>query len=158
MMAMSVSAASVRARPATTSSKVDSSPSSKVGCGIQVPSVVKATRTAPMGPSKGMPESINAADDVDLVAESVGERRPQRTVDQAAGQDRLVRALAFTTEERAGDFAGGVGPLLNVDGEGEEVRSLPHVPGRGGRGQQHGVADAGDHGPVGQLGEFPRLE
>ena len=39
MMAMSVSSVSVRARPATTSSKVEASPSSKVGWGIQVPSV-----------------------------------------------------------------------------------------------------------------------
>src|SRR5580692_935729 len=72
MMAMSVSASSVRARPATTSSKVDSSPSSNVGCGIQVPSVVKATRTAPIGPSKGIPESIKAADAALIASTSCG--------------------------------------------------------------------------------------
>ena len=81
-------------------------------------------RTAPMGPSKGMPESIRAArgavdgehvvgvhqvggedgaHDVDLVAEAVGEARAQRAVDQAAGEDGLVGGLALTTEERAGD-------------------------------------------------------
>ena len=63
-------------------------------------------------------------DHVDLVAEALGERGPQRPVDQPAGQDGLVRALALTPEERAGDLARGVGPLLDVDGEGEEVRPL----------------------------------
>ena len=117
-----------------------------------------------MGPSKGMPESISAADggvdgqhvvrvhlvgaedgadDVDLVAEALGERRAQRAVDQPAGQDGLVRALALPAEERAGDLAGGVRPLLDVDGEGEEVGPLPDRAGRGGGGQQDGVADAG---------------
>ena len=102
-------------------------------------------RTAPMGPSKGMPESISAAeaplmastswgltrsaaehgaDDVDLVAEAVGEARAQRTVDEAAGEDGLVAGLALTAEERAGDLARGVHALFDVDGEGEEVDAV----------------------------------
>jgi hypothetical protein len=88
----------------------------------------------------------------------LGERRAQRAVDEPAGQDGLVRALALPAEERAGDLAGGVGPLLDVDGEGEEVGPLPHGSGRGGRGQQDGVADAGEHGAVGQLGQLSGLE
>jgi hypothetical protein len=66
--------------------------------------------------------------------------------------------LPFPAEERAGDLAGGVRPLLDVDGQGEEVRPLPHAPGRRDGGQEDGVADAGLDGPVGELGEFPRLE
>ncbi len=72
------------------------------------------------------------ADHVDLVAEAAGERRAERAVDQPAGQDGLVRALALPAEERAGDLPGGVGPLFDVDGQGEEVGSLPYrARGRG---------------------------
>ena len=63
----------------------------------------------------------DGADDVDLVAEPVGEARAQRAVDEAAGQDGLVARLALTTEERAGDAPGGVHALFDVDGEREEV-------------------------------------
>ena len=97
-------------------------------------------------------------DHVDLVAEAAGERRAQRPVDEPAGQDGLVRALALPAEERAGDLAGGVGPLLDVDGQGEEVGPLPYGACGGGRGQQDGVPDAGEHGAVGQLGQLSGLE
>ena len=129
-----------------------------------------------MGPSKGMPEIISAADaalmastscgftwsaptmvpdDVDLVAEALGERRAQRAVDEPAGQDGLVRGLALPAEERAGDLAGGVGPLLDVDGQGEEVGPLPDRAGGGGRGQQDGVADAGHTAPSASWASLP---
>ena len=49
-------------RPATISSKVLSSTSSKVGWGTQVPSWLYAMRTAPIGPWKGMPEIMSDAD------------------------------------------------------------------------------------------------
>ena len=72
----------------------------------------------------------DGADDVDLVAEAVGEARAQRAVDQATGEDGLVAGLALTTEERAGDLAGGVHALFDVDGEGEEVGALAGGLGR----------------------------
>ncbi len=100
----------------------------------------------------------DGADHVDLVAEAGREGRAQGAVDQAAGQDGLVRALALPAEERAGDLAGGIRPLLDVHREGEEIGPLPDGSGGGGRGQQNGVADAGEHGAVGQLGQLPRLE
>ncbi len=100
----------------------------------------------------------DGADHVDLVAEALGERRAQRAVDQPAGQDGLVGRLALPAEERAGDLAGRVGPLLDVDGEREEVGALPDRPGGGGGGQQDGVADAGNDGAVGQVGQLAGLE
>ena len=100
----------------------------------------------------------DGADDVDLVAEALGEGRTQRPVDQAAGEDGLVRGLALSTEERAGDLARRIGPLLDVDGQRKEVRSLAHRAGCGGGSQQDGVADASDDGAVGQLGQLPGLE
>ena len=48
-------------RPATTSSKVDSVLSSNVGCAIHSPPW-RDRRTAPIGPSNGMPETVSAAD------------------------------------------------------------------------------------------------
>ena len=128
-------------------------PPGRWGGGSTSPRCDQATRTAPMGPSKGMPDSMSAAeaplmastswgftrsapkigpDHVDLVAEPLGERRPQRPVDQAAGQDGLVGGAAFTPEERAGDLAGGVHPLLDVHGQGEEVGPLADASRRGG--------------------------
>ena len=102
-------------------------------------------RTAPIGPSNGMPDTISAADaplidtmscglievgaedggdHLHLVAEALGERRPQRAVGEAAGEDRGLARAALTTEERAGDLARGVHALLDVDREREEVDAL----------------------------------
>jgi len=59
-------------RPATTSSNVPASPSSKVGCATHVPSCEYATRTAPIGPSNGMPLIMSAADDALIASTSCG--------------------------------------------------------------------------------------
>src|SRR5690606_41393037 len=64
------------------------------------------------------------SDDLDLVAQTVGERRAQRAVDEAAGQDRVRGRTALPAEERAGDAARGVHALLDVHREGEEVEVL----------------------------------
>ncbi len=100
----------------------------------------------------------DGAHDVDLVAEALGERGAQRAVDQAAGQDGLVAGLALPAEERAGDLARGVEALLDVDGEGEEVRPFTHRPGGRGRDQHHRVAHADGDGTVGQSGQLAGLE
>ena len=96
------------------------------------------------GPRTGCPQIISAAeaalidstscglllvgaedrgDDLGLVAEALGERRAQRPVGQAAGEDGVLGRTAFTTEERAGDLAGRVRPLLDVDRQREEVHA-----------------------------------
>ena len=117
-----------------------------------------------MGPSKGMPESIRAAEAALMARTSWGltwsapkmvpttwtslrkplgnEGRSGRSISR---QVRMAwsEALALPAEERAGDLAGRVRPLLDVDGQGEEVGPLAHRPGGGGGGQQDGVADAG---------------
>ena len=81
----------------------------------------------------------DGGDDLRLVAEAVGERRAQRAVGEPAGEDGVLGGTALTAEERAGDLAGGVRPLLDVDGEGEEVDAGAHVAG-GVRRRQHGGA------------------
>ena len=98
-------------------------------------------------------------DDLDLVAQPGNERGAQRAVDQTAREDRVGRGAALATEERAGDLAGGVRTLLDVNGQREEVEAIARVLARGGGGQQHRVAvKVGGHGARGLLGQAARLE
>ena len=100
----------------------------------------------------------DGADDVDLVAVPVREHRPQRAVDEAAGEDRRLGRTALTTEERTGDLARGVHALFDVDREREEVRSRTWRLGAGGRHEDGGVAELCKHGTAGQTGEATGLE
>jgi hypothetical protein len=77
--------------------------------------------------------------DLHLVAETVDERRTQRAVDETAHEDGLGGGATLAAEERAGDLAGGVGALLDVDGQREEVEAFTRVlAGAGGR-EKHGL-------------------
>jgi hypothetical protein len=100
----------------------------------------------------------DGADDVDLVAEVRRERRAQRPVDQATGQDRGLGRTALTTEERAGDLAGGVHALLDVHRQREEVDALTDMTRSGGGHQDAGLAHAAEHCSAGERGELARLE
>ena len=97
-------------------------------------------------------------DALDLVAVALRPERPDRAVDHARGQDRALGGTSLALEETAGDLPGGVHALLDVDREGEEVRSLaalrPSLCGR----EDHGVAGADDDCAVSLLGELARLE
>ena len=98
-------------------------------------------------------------DDLDLVAQALRERRAQRPVGEAAGKDGLLAGPALAAEERAGDSPGGVHPLLDVDGQREEVKVLLGLLGRGGRRQDHGLLVEVDDGGAGGLsGQLPGLE
>ena len=100
----------------------------------------------------------DGAHDVDLVAEAVREHRPQWAIDEATGQNRRFRCPAFTTEERAGNLAGGVHPLLDVDRKWEEVRTRSGGLRSGGGHQDRGTADLGQDGSAGETGHTARLE
>ena len=63
-------------------------------------------------------------DDLHLVAEALGERRPQRAVGEPAGEDGGLAGTALTTEDAARDLPGGVHALLDVDRQREEVDAL----------------------------------
>src|SRR4029077_13403655 len=60
-------------------------------------------------------------DDLDVVLEALRPERPDRPVDEARGEDALLRRTAFAARERPGDLARGVEALLEVDREREEV-------------------------------------
>ena len=66
----------------------------------------------------------DSGDNLRLVAETLGERRAQRPVGEAAGEDCILGRAAFTTEERTGDLASGVCTLFDVDREREEVHAI----------------------------------
>ena len=104
-------------------------------------------------------ERQDGDDDLDLVAQALLERRAQRAVDQPAGEDRVLAGATLAAEERAGDLAHGVHPLLHVDGEREEVELLlGRLAGRGGR-QEHGlVVEVRRDGTGGLTGQQAGLE
>ena len=97
------------------------------------------------------------ADDLHLVAEALRPERPDRAVDHARSEDGALvrRSLALETAE---DLPGGVHPLLDVDGEREEVGALAGLRAALRGGEDHGVALADDDGAVGLLGELAGLE
>ena len=95
-------------------------------------------------------------DQLGLVVPALGEERADRPVDHARGQRRLLAGFALATEERAGDLARGVHPLLDVDGEGKEVH-VAKVADRGGA-EDHRVAAADDDRAARLLREFAGLE
>ena len=108
---------------------------------------MSATRTPATGPENGRPDDLGGRgrgvdrqhvvelvgverhdgdDDLDLVAQAL-EGRAQRPVDQPAGEDGVLGRAALAAEERAGDAPGGVHPLLDVDGQREEVELFLRV-------------------------------
>ena len=81
-------------------------------------------------------------DQLDLVAEALGEERAKRAVDQPGGEDLLLGRTPLALEEAAGDAPAGVGSLAVVDAEGEEVLPLDRGPRSHDGGENHGVAVA----------------
>ncbi len=97
-------------------------------------------------------------DDLGLVAETLGERRAQGPVGEPAGEDRFLGGTTFPTEERAGDLAGRVGPLLDIDRQREEVHARTHALGSVGRGQHLRAADGRHDGALALRRELAGLE
>ena len=92
-----------------------------------------------------------------VAAEAIGEHRPDRTVDDATGQDLLRRRATFALEEATGDDTDGGRLLAVVDRQGEEV----HVVRGGraiGRSEHNRVAVARQNGTIGQLGHAAGFE
>ena len=95
---------------------------------------------------------------MDLVAEPVGEGGTQRTVDETAGEDRLLAGPSLATEERAGDLARGVHALFDVDGQREEIGTIAGRLGAGGGDEDDGVAHPGGDRTAGERRELADLE
>ena len=98
------------------------------------------------------------ADDLHLVAKALGPERPDRPVDHPRVQRGLLGGLALALEKAAGNLAGGVHLLLDIDGEGEEVGSLTRLAAPDGRGQHDRGAAAHGDCTVGLAGQLPGRE
>ena len=97
-------------------------------------------------------------DDLGLVLEALDEEGPDRTVDQAGGQDLLLGGTALALEEAAGDLARGIGLFLVVHGQREEVEALLRLLLVDDGGEHAGLAVGGDDGGIGLPGDLPRFE
>ncbi len=94
---------------------------------------------------------------LDVVLVALGEKGADGAVRQAGRQDRRLRGASLTLDEASGDLARGVHPLLEVDGEREEVETRAGF-GSIGRSQQHGVSVLHGHGATGEQSELARLD
>ena len=88
----------------------------------------------------------------------VGEEGTQHTVNEARGQDLVVRRTALALEEAAGVASYGGVFLFVFYGEGHEVHALVGLFGRAHGGQQHRVAHSYFYRSIGLLGQLARLD
>ena len=94
---------------------------------------------------------------LDFVLEVLGEQRPDGPVGEPGGEYGVCGWPAFALGKASGNLAARVEPVLDVDGEGEEVNSLSGR--RGGGGYEQGVVVVSDeYGAVRLLGELSGLE
>ena len=97
-------------------------------------------------------------DHLHLVLVALRPQRPDRPVDHARGQDRLLARPALALEKAARYLAGGVHLLFDVHGQREEVGARPsfRAPDRGR--QDNGALLLDQHGAVRLLGHNSGLE
>ena len=82
--------------------------------------------------------------DLNLVADALGEGGAQRAVNQACSQDCLGAGAAFAAEVRCGNLAACVHALFHVHGQREEVEALTGRLADCGCGEQGGLVIDGD--------------
>ena len=88
-------------------------------------------------------------DHLGLIAPAVDEQRADRAIDQAGNQRLLFGGPAFAFEVAAGNAARGIGLLLVVDGQRQEVDALARRFRGNHGGEHHGLAIGRQHGAVG---------
>ena len=99
----------------------------------------------------------DGGDNLNLVAEPVGERRADRTVNHPSSKGGLLTRARLTLDETARKLAGGIHPLLEVDRQREEVQVLRELR-RGGGHEDDGLALTHKNGSTGLLGQLAGLE
>ena len=100
----------------------------------------------------------DVVEDLDLVPEAVREEGPDGAVDETRGEGLLVGGPGLALEEAAGEGALRGEALAVVDREREEVLTVAEVAVGDRRREHDGVAERGDDGAVGLLGELAGLE
>ena len=97
-------------------------------------------------------------DNLGFIEEALGEERPDRPVDQAAGKNLFFRGTSLAFDEATGDFAGGVSVLPIVDGEREKARARFGLFGHARGNEDRRVTGANDDRAVRLFGHFSGLE
>ncbi|MCY1297823.1 hypothetical protein D9M70_472760 [compost metagenome] len=97
-------------------------------------------------------------DDLGIVLVAIGEKRTDRTVDQARNERFVFARTAFALEVATRDLAGSVGLFLVVDGQREEVLARLRRLGRNDGGENDGFAVGGDDGAVSLTGDLAGFE
>jgi hypothetical protein len=108
----------------------------------------------------GVVQLVRAEDrahDLDLVPVAVREERTERAVDEAAGEDLLLRRPPFPLEEAAGNAPRGVGLFPVFDAEREEVLLDRVLAGDRGA-EHHGLAVLDPRGTRSLLGHLADLD
>jgi hypothetical protein len=95
-----------------------------------------------------------SADDLGFVEETFGKQRPDRTIDQAAGENFFFGGTPLAFDKTARDLAGGVGVLAIVDGEREKTGSRFGLIGHASGDQNDRVTGTNDNGAVRLFGHL----
>src|SRR5581483_7931820 len=100
----------------------------------------------------------NGDDQLDVVAEALGEKWSNGTVGQSAGKNCLFRRSSLTLEETARNLTSRVQSLLVVDCEREKIHVGSGLSGGGRGGEDDGVSIAHGHRAVGLSGQLARFD
>ena len=87
-----------------------------------------------------------------VVAHTLGKQGTQRTVDQAAGEDRLLRRPAFALDEATGDLTHGIQLFFKIHAQREKVDAIARLIRRGSGHEQHRIAIADEGRAIRLLG------
>ena len=97
-------------------------------------------------------------DDLRFVQEPFGEQRPDRPVDQPAGENFFFRGTPLAFDEAARNLAGGVSVFAIIDGERKEPGSRFGLFGHASGDEDDRVPGANDYGAVRLFGHLARFQ
>ncbi len=103
-------------------------------------------------------DSEGHGDDLDVVAKALREQRSQGSVDEPAGEYRLLGRASAALDEAAGDLADRVLALFVVAGQGKKIDALARVLGHGGDAEHDGFAHSEENGAAGLFGDAARFD
>ncbi len=109
------------------------------------------------GSCSGSAEST-MRDDLRFVQEPFGEQRPDRPVDQPAGEDFLFRRAPLALDKAARNLAGGVSVFAVIDGEREKSGSRFGLFGHASGDEDGRVPGANDDRAVRLFGHLARFK
>ena len=100
----------------------------------------------------------NGEVEVYVVAQILREKRTDRAVDDAGGEDSLFGGASLTLEISAGDAADRIHSLFEIDGQREKIDAVAGTCGSGGAAKNRGVAVAHKAGAVCKSCELAGLD